>query len=285
MQVALVGAKSGRNFLLGHGTVAPVFPADTSAVAAGGRCCPCPACMTEPVKGGEEPACFAGGAEEAAGRMALHREKEAGRGESIALRESCRRGRVENDKGSQALTRSPVPRTSRSAPSPECLAQLGRSCRASDHRQCLLPAASSRAAGPPSLLKVTARGPCSKYKVLMGSSSVATSSIGRRALPAAAPGAQHPLAPGGLARRWCGGGGRARSVLPLLAGVGPGLHPAGCSKAARTSPVPAALSWEAAAQLLCSALPRWLGTHVERSRSPPQRAAWHFNPPSSVSAR
>lgn len=242
-QVALVCARSGRNFLLGDRTVAPVFPTDASAVAAGGRCSSCPAYLTEPVKGGEEPACFAGGGAEAAGRMALRRERKAGRGGSLALRESCRRGRVENDKGSQALTRSPVPGTSCSALSPECLARLGRSCRASDHHQRLLPAASPRAAEPPCLLKVTARGPCSKYKVLMGSSSVATSSIGRRALPAAARGAQHLLAPGGSAGgmvRGCGGG--ARSVLLLLPGVGPGLHPAECSKAAGTSAAPAALS-------------------------------------------
>lgn len=142
-----------------------------------------------------------------------------------------------------------VPRTSRSAPSPACLAHPGLSCGVSDHCQRLLPTASSRAAGPPCLLKVTAGRPCSKYKVLMGSS-----------VPASPP----PPSAGGLClllvrepsvpwlwEVWEG----ARAVRASLAGVGAGLPPAGCSRAAGASAAPAALSWEAAAQLLCSALP------------------------------
>lgn len=87
-----------------------VFLADASAVAAWGHCSSFPSCIKGPMKGGEEPAHPGGlaallvGAEEAAGRTALRREKEAGRGESIAPRESCRQGKAENDKGSQALT-------------------------------------------------------------------------------------------------------------------------------------------------------------------------------------
>lgn len=112
MEVASGCAGSGRNFLLGHRTVASVFLADASAVAVWGHRSFVPACIKGPVKGGEEPARPAGqpallsGAEEAAGRRALRGEKEAGRGESVAPRESCRQGRAENDKGSQALTRS-----------------------------------------------------------------------------------------------------------------------------------------------------------------------------------
>ena len=90
----------------------PPFLADASAVAAWGHCSSFPACIKGPVKGGEEPArpgeqpALLVGSEEAAGRTALRREKEAGRGESVPPRESCRQGRAENDKGSQALTRS-----------------------------------------------------------------------------------------------------------------------------------------------------------------------------------
>lgn len=136
-----------------------------------------------------------------------------------------------------------VPGTSRSAPS------LGLSCRASDRCQRLLPTASSRAAGPPCLLKVTVRGPCSKYKVLMGS-----------CVPASPP----PPSAGGLClllvrepsvpwlwEMWEGAG----AVRALLVGAGLGLYPGRMLQGSRASAAPAALSWEAAAQLLCSALP------------------------------
>lgn len=87
-----------------------VFLADAPAVAAWAHCSSFPSCIKGPVKGGKEPAHPGGlaallvGAQEAAGRTALRREKESGRGESIAPRESCRQGKAENDKGSQALT-------------------------------------------------------------------------------------------------------------------------------------------------------------------------------------
>lgn len=59
---------------------------------------------------------------------------------------------------------------------------------------------------------------------------------------------------------------------------------AGCSRAAGASAAPAALSWEL--QPNCSAQPYLVGAHVEGGRSPPRRAAaWHFNSPSSASAR
>lgn len=83
-----------------------------SAAAAWGHCSRFPACIKGPVKRGEgaalrrERPALLEGAEEAAGETALCREREAGRGESIAGRESCRQGKAENDKGSQALTRS-----------------------------------------------------------------------------------------------------------------------------------------------------------------------------------
>jgi len=56
VEVASGCAGSGRNFLLGHRTVASLFLADASAGAAWGHCSSVPACSKGPVKGGGEPA-------------------------------------------------------------------------------------------------------------------------------------------------------------------------------------------------------------------------------------
>lgn len=97
------------------------------------------------MKGDEEPALARGqpdllvGAEEAAGRTALRRDREVRRGTALLGGRAAGKGGLGMTKAAKHSPAVSVSATSRSAPSPACPAQPGRSCGVSDHRESLLP--------------------------------------------------------------------------------------------------------------------------------------------------